>query len=279
MAPGEVIVSGPTVISERVVSVEDPQAPGHAVVGGEDTAGYAVANGQGPAAEPTPIGVARGATAAAAADPRMAQAMRRPAGGAYDPSVVPTSIPPAPAPMSGPGHNRPHVISHVLGLAEDRCPPRGAGRQAPAGARGDLLWRHEQGQRAAGFDGLRPSVIVGHELWRNIRSRPLAGAAGLSMQWKRSPGLCRGAACFLGRREELVRGPTGLGPMLRDKAESQCGIRRTPSLSRWARVAGDRTGGPPVMAGQIVSSARRKARARPSLARFETLQEGLTDAK
>lgn len=120
LAPGETIVSGPTVLSERVVSVSDPQAPGHAVVGGEDTAGYAVVGGQpGPQADPTPIGVARGAQGAAAAmaDPRMAQAaMRRPGAGAFDPAVVPTSIPPAPTPMSGPGHNRPHVISHIFGI-------------------------------------------------------------------------------------------------------------------------------------------------------------------
>lgn len=117
LAPGETIVSGPTIVSERVVSVTDPQAPGHAVVGGEDTAGYAVVGGQpGPAADPTPIGVARGAYAAAAADPRMAQAMRQPGRGAFDPAVMPTSIPPAPTPMSGPGHNRPHVISHILGI-------------------------------------------------------------------------------------------------------------------------------------------------------------------
>ncbi len=117
LAPGETIVSGPTVVSERVVSVNDPQAAGHAVVGGEDTAGYAVVGGQpGAGADPTPIGVARGAYGAAATDPRMAQTMRRPGGGAFDPAVMPTSIPAAPTPMSGPGHNRPHVIGHVLGL-------------------------------------------------------------------------------------------------------------------------------------------------------------------
>ncbi len=118
LAPGETIVSGPTIVSERVVSVSDPQAPGHAVVGGEDMAGYAVVGGQpGPQADPTPIGVARGAYGATAADPRMAQAaMRRPGAGAFDPAVMPTSIPAAPTPMSGPGHNRPHVISHIFGI-------------------------------------------------------------------------------------------------------------------------------------------------------------------
>jgi hypothetical protein len=38
------------------------------------------------------------------------------AAGPYDPSVVPTSIPPAQMAMEGAGHNRPHIISHLLGL-------------------------------------------------------------------------------------------------------------------------------------------------------------------
>ncbi len=50
------------------------------------------------------------------ADPRMAAMSRRPGAGSYDASVVPTSIPPAPQAMSGPGHDRPHIISHVFGL-------------------------------------------------------------------------------------------------------------------------------------------------------------------
>ena len=115
MAPGETIISGPVVVSERIVSTDDPGAPGHAVVGGPDAAGYAVVNGGMPASEPTPIGMAR-ASQNGAFDPRMAAAMPRPGGGAYDPAVMPTSVPPPPSPMSGPGHNRPHVISHMLGL-------------------------------------------------------------------------------------------------------------------------------------------------------------------
>ena len=49
MAPGETIVSGPVVVSERIVSADDPHAPGYAVVGGQETAapGYAVVNGRG----------------------------------------------------------------------------------------------------------------------------------------------------------------------------------------------------------------------------------------
>ena len=40
----------------------------------------------------------------------------RPGAGAYDPSVVPTSIPPAQVALAGPGHDRPHVIGHLLGI-------------------------------------------------------------------------------------------------------------------------------------------------------------------
>ena len=40
----------------------------------------------------------------------------RPGAGAYDPSVVPTSIPPAQVAVAGPGHDRPHIIGHLLGI-------------------------------------------------------------------------------------------------------------------------------------------------------------------
>jgi hypothetical protein len=103
--PGGTIVSGPMVI-------QDPRAPGYAVVG-EAPPGYAVVGGSMPGAEPSPIGVAR-AMNGPASGPRMA--MNRPGAGPYDPAVVPSSIPPAPAAMSGPGHDRPHVISHLFGI-------------------------------------------------------------------------------------------------------------------------------------------------------------------
>jgi hypothetical protein len=114
MVAGGAVVSGPVVAGEHV-GPGDPNAPGYAAVGGPEGAqGYAMVNGDG-GAEPTPIGVARGPQGAMG-DPRMAAAMPRPGAGSYDPAVIPTSVPPPPAPMSGPGHNRPHVISHTLGL-------------------------------------------------------------------------------------------------------------------------------------------------------------------
>lgn len=116
MAAGETIISGPVVVSERIIESGDLNAPGHAVVGGpEEAPGMAVVNGGMPAAEPTPIGVARGSLNAPV-DPRMAAAMPRRGPGSYDPAVMPTSVPAAPAPMNGPGHDRPHIISHMLGL-------------------------------------------------------------------------------------------------------------------------------------------------------------------
>ncbi len=77
--------------------------------------GYAVVNGGAAGAEPAPIGVARGGMNAPV-DPRMAAAMPRPRAGSYDPAVMPTSVPAAPSPMNGPGHDRPHIISHIFGL-------------------------------------------------------------------------------------------------------------------------------------------------------------------
>lgn len=116
LAPGETLVSGPVVVSERVVASSDPHAPGYAVVGGPEGApGDAGAHGGIPGAEPAPIGVAT-AGHRAPFDPRMAAAMPRPGAGSYDPSVMQSSVPAAPTPMSGPGHNRPHVIGHMLGL-------------------------------------------------------------------------------------------------------------------------------------------------------------------
>ena len=116
MAAGETVVSGPVIVSERVLTPAEANAAGYAVVGGPESApGYAVVNGGAAGAEPTPIGVARGGLNMPV-DPRMAAAMPRPGAGSYDPAVMPTSVPPPPAPMSGPGHDRPHIISHIFGL-------------------------------------------------------------------------------------------------------------------------------------------------------------------
>ncbi len=93
-------------------------APGYAVVDGSgmmianaNAPGYAVVGGVAPGDEPTPIGVSRSGQ-----NPRMAAAGRRAGAGGFDPSVVPTSIPPAQVALEGPGHDRPHVIGHLLGI-------------------------------------------------------------------------------------------------------------------------------------------------------------------
>jgi hypothetical protein len=97
--------------------VNDPNAVGYAVVGpgGAEMPGYAVVGGSMPGAEPTPIGMAR-ATQTPWADPRMAAVAHRPGAAAYDPSVIPSSLPPGQVAMSGPGHDRPHVVGHMLGI-------------------------------------------------------------------------------------------------------------------------------------------------------------------
>lgn len=108
MAAGTTVVEGPVVMSE-------PGAPGYAVVGGSNEPGYATTDGMMPSSEPAPIGMARSSLSAApAGDPRMAAMMARRTPGSYDPAVMATSVPPPPAPMPGVGHNRPHIISHML---------------------------------------------------------------------------------------------------------------------------------------------------------------------
>jgi hypothetical protein len=113
---GHAVASGP-------VMTADAHAPGYAVVGGPgamastDAPGYAVIGGEpGPGGDPAPIGVSR-AGHAPVGDPRMAAVGARSGAGAYDPSVMPTAIPPAQVAMSNPEHqNRYRVIAHVLGV-------------------------------------------------------------------------------------------------------------------------------------------------------------------
>lgn len=112
---GNAVTAGP-------VMMADAHAPGYAVVGGAESMasagapGYAVVNETPLGGDPAPIGVSRSALATQG-DPRMAAMGPRPgARGSYDPSVTPTSIPPAQVAMQGPGHDRPHIIGHLLGL-------------------------------------------------------------------------------------------------------------------------------------------------------------------
>lgn len=79
---------------------------GHAMVS-DAAPGYAVVGGPMPGAEPAPIGMVQSRG--------MAQAAGRSA--PADRSVMPTSIPAAPQPLTPGGHNRPHVVSHMFGLS------------------------------------------------------------------------------------------------------------------------------------------------------------------
>jgi hypothetical protein len=108
---GNAVVTGP-------VLTADAHVPGYAVVGGEESmasagaTGYAVVNETPVGQDPSPIGVSRSALAAQV-DPRMGPR----AGGSYDPSVMPTSIPSAPVPMQDSEHKRPYqIIAHALGV-------------------------------------------------------------------------------------------------------------------------------------------------------------------
>ena len=96
------------VMEGGVCTTCQPGAPGMAVVNGDTAPGFAVVGdpmmpGEGPA----PIGVVQ----ARPGGPMM------PGAGLMDRSVMPTSIPRAPEPIAPAESNRPHVISHVLGLS------------------------------------------------------------------------------------------------------------------------------------------------------------------
>jgi hypothetical protein len=114
--PPNMVVSGPFMAA-------GPQVPGYAVVGGPgamasaDAPGYAVVGETVNGAEPAPIGISR-AGHATWGDPRMATMAPRPGSGSYDPSVVPTAIPPAQVALQGPGSNRPHIIGHLFGIPQ-----------------------------------------------------------------------------------------------------------------------------------------------------------------
>jgi hypothetical protein len=112
---GGVVVSGPVIVG-------DPHAPGYAVVGGggatvagADAPGYAVVGETVTGPEPAPIGVSR-ARQPSWADSRTGAPSARPGAGPVDPSVVPTGLPPAQVALTAPGHDRPHIISHLLGI-------------------------------------------------------------------------------------------------------------------------------------------------------------------
>src|SRR5262249_55233304 len=144
-------VNGPGMVS-------NPYGGGYAVVGPggpEEAPGYAVVGGGMPGADPTPIGVAR-ATQNPWADPRMAAAAHRPGAGPYDPAVVPSSIPPGQVAMSGPGHDRPHVVSHVL-----RIPKMGRHWQAHQDRRREQHAAIAYGEKDQKVSELPASMVYG----------------------------------------------------------------------------------------------------------------------
>jgi len=81
------------------VQQHDESAPGVAVVG------------ETPGAEPAPVGMATVRSGVMPATPMDARRS-----GMMDSAVTPTSVPPAQTPLGVSGHNRPHIIGHILGF-------------------------------------------------------------------------------------------------------------------------------------------------------------------
>jgi hypothetical protein len=111
------MVAGSTIVDGKCVACETGQVvmqgpmmanndPGRAVVGGE-APGYAMVGEPVPGGEPMPIGVV-GSRLAGNAPPPINPAAAR------DPMLMPSSM--SPNPVTGPGHNRPHIISHAFFL-------------------------------------------------------------------------------------------------------------------------------------------------------------------
>jgi len=110
-AEGEVIIEGPIVLDDA-----HAHAPGRAVVGGGPNVastpiGHAVVGGP----EPAPVGVSRASQGNFTPVGNVAAA-----GALRDPSVTPTSIPPAQTAIGGTTGARPRIISHLLGLPDLR---------------------------------------------------------------------------------------------------------------------------------------------------------------
>jgi hypothetical protein len=93
----------------QVVYSQVGGAPGHAVVGGGSAPGYAVIGGSIPTVEPAPVGTMANYSRRNKNQRKGEQAAPG------DPAVTQTSV--APTPIGGPGHNRPHIIEHVLGIS------------------------------------------------------------------------------------------------------------------------------------------------------------------
>jgi hypothetical protein len=118
---GNMVVSGPAMSVSGPVMSQDSHAAGYAVVGGPggpagpEAPGYAVVGEVLVGSEPAPVGVAKMRNHGGA-DPRTAAMAARGGAGPVDPSVVPTSMPPAQVALSSPASDRPHIISHLFGL-------------------------------------------------------------------------------------------------------------------------------------------------------------------
>ncbi len=112
------VVAGPVLASNASAPGYAVVGPGGPVVAGASAPGYAVVGGEvATGMDPAPIGTYSGGRTPAAGL-RMSAAGARPPGGPYDPSVVPTNLPPGQTALANPPSNRPHIIGHLLGIPQ-----------------------------------------------------------------------------------------------------------------------------------------------------------------
>jgi hypothetical protein len=115
---GGTVISGPVLASNASAPGFAVVGPGGPMVAGASAPGYAVAGGEvATGMDPAPIGTYRGGQTPAP-NMRVAAAGARPPGGPYDPSVVPTNLPPGQTALANPPSNRPHIIGHLLGIPQ-----------------------------------------------------------------------------------------------------------------------------------------------------------------
>ena len=227
--------------------------------------------------EPAPIGVSK--AHAGAMDPRMAAMGGRPGAGRR-PSVVPTNLPPAQVALAGRTQS-PHIISHLFGL-----PKFGQYRREREEKEREKHASIAYGQTERPVTELPASVVYGKEQpltpeCATSRGRTNSGTTLLASErllgtrvtlaerraWRREPGRRRRSF-----RTDQQGSWTGLSdcnerPVFFLRARASDSFEIEDGSGRWTHTS------------FIVFSARRKARARPSLDSRQSRRASWTQSK